>query len=61
MEAGLPDSTTFLESPLEWWFPSTDDNTTLTARIGDLFALEIDENNKFKVAYKRRHSPKSKR
>ncbi|KAG9064529.1 hypothetical protein KI688_003719 [Linnemannia hyalina] len=57
MQAGLPDSTTFLENPLEWWFPSTDDNnTTLTARIGDLFALEIDENNKLKVAYKRRLS-----
>ncbi|KAG9069299.1 hypothetical protein KI688_010198 [Linnemannia hyalina] len=57
MHAGLPDSTTFLESPLEWWFPSTDDNnTTLTTRIGDLFALEIEENNKFKVAYKRRLS-----
>ncbi|KAK3807984.1 MAG: hypothetical protein JOS17DRAFT_822598 [Linnemannia elongata] len=36
IQAGLPDSTTFLESPLEW-FPSMDDNnTTLNARIGDL-------------------------
>ncbi|KAG9067428.1 hypothetical protein KI688_012211 [Linnemannia hyalina] len=62
MQAGLPDSTTFLESPLEWWFPSTDDNnTTLTARIGDLFALAIAENNKYKVAYKHRLSSKSKR
>ncbi|KAG9060888.1 hypothetical protein KI688_007844 [Linnemannia hyalina] len=61
MQAGLPGSTTFLESPLEWWFPSIgNDNTTLTARIGDLFELEIDGNNKFKVAYKRRLSRKSK-
>lgn len=61
IQAGLPDSTTFLESPLEWWFPSTNsNNTTLTARIGDLFALEIDGNNKFKVAYKRQLTRKSK-
>ncbi|KAH7034454.1 hypothetical protein BKA57DRAFT_540438 [Linnemannia elongata] len=61
IQAGLPDSITFLESPLEWWFPLVEDNnSTLTARIGDLFALEIDGNNKFKVTYKRRLTRKSK-
>ncbi|KAF9121788.1 hypothetical protein BGX30_002365, partial [Mortierella sp. GBA39] len=41
--------------------PIDGNHSTLNARIGDLFALEIDGNNKFKVVYKRRPTRKSKR
>lgn len=53
IEAGLPDSSTFLASPLDWWFPSTNNTSTpLLPRIGDLFSLEIDGQKKYRVNHK---------
>ncbi|KAH7056800.1 hypothetical protein BKA57DRAFT_532399 [Linnemannia elongata] len=52
-QAGPPDSSTFAASPVEWWFPPADNTTPpLTTRIGDLFLLTANENNKYRVSNK---------
>lgn len=51
--ASPPDSFTFAASPVEWWFPPADNTTPpLTTRIGDLFLLTTNENNKYRVSNK---------
>ncbi|OAQ32707.1 hypothetical protein K457DRAFT_1904497 [Linnemannia elongata AG-77] len=52
-QASPPDSSTFAASPVEWWFPPADNTTPpLTTRIGDLFLLTANENNKYRVSNK---------
>ncbi|OAQ35767.1 hypothetical protein K457DRAFT_132457 [Linnemannia elongata AG-77] len=42
-------SSTFAASPVEWWFPPADNTTPpFTTRIGDLFLLAANENNKYR-------------
>ncbi|KAK3813583.1 MAG: hypothetical protein J3R72DRAFT_62129 [Linnemannia gamsii] len=54
-QVGLPDSSTFLATPLDWWFPATNiSSTPLLPRIGDLFSLETDGQEKYRV----NHRPK---
>ncbi|KAG0292835.1 hypothetical protein BGZ96_003606 [Linnemannia gamsii] len=53
IQAGPPDSSTFEASPVEWWFPPVNDTISpLTARVGDLFLLNADENNRYRVTDK---------
>ncbi|KAK3815819.1 MAG: hypothetical protein J3R72DRAFT_461408, partial [Linnemannia gamsii] len=54
-QAGLPDSSTFLATPLDWWFPDTNNTSIpLLPRIGDLYSLETDDQEKYRV----NHRPK---
>ncbi|KAF8935553.1 hypothetical protein BGZ47_009894 [Haplosporangium gracile] len=50
IQAGLPDSSTFMASLVEWWFPPVDNTIPpLTARVGGLFLLTVDENSRYRV------------
>ncbi|KAK3813587.1 MAG: hypothetical protein J3R72DRAFT_462418, partial [Linnemannia gamsii] len=55
IHAGLPESSTFLAYPPDWWFLATNNTSTpLLPRIGDLFSLETDDQEKYWV----NHRPK---
>lgn len=55
IQAGLPESATFLASPIEWWFPSIQDNNDTTmVRVGEMFKMVVDEHDNYRVTHRPR-------
>ncbi|KAG0195519.1 hypothetical protein BGX33_003114, partial [Mortierella sp. NVP41] len=53
IHAGLPESSTFVSTPLEWCLPSKDNTITpLSTRIDKQFTLELDANNRLRITNK---------
>ncbi|KAK3823788.1 MAG: hypothetical protein JOS17DRAFT_835216, partial [Linnemannia elongata] len=60
-QASLPESVIYKPSPIEWWLPPTDNTIQpLPSRIGDLFELTVNDNNRSQATNKPQMSSKQK-